>query len=64
MYTIEEHKTKFKEKVLELQALKGKNSRMLTRDHYNDTIVRPKELERADQNYQQYEKTTESEISK
>lgn len=48
MYTIKEHRTKFRKKVLELQALKGKNSLMLRRDKYNDTLVHLKELERAE----------------
>ena len=34
MDSIDDQKTKFNEKDMETQAKKGKNSRMLTREHY------------------------------
>ena len=43
--TIEEHREKFEAKVLEMQEKKGKNSRMLTKDHYDQTVRRLKMLE-------------------
>ena len=45
MYTIDEHKIKFDEKVMTEQSKKGKNSRLLTRDHYESTVNRLKQLE-------------------
>ena len=45
MYSIEEHKQMFNAKVLEDQAKKGKNSRMLTKEHYTETVNRLKMLE-------------------
>ena len=45
MDSIEDHKNKFNEKVLEGQAKKGKNSRMLTKEHYLTTVERLKQLE-------------------
>ena len=45
MITIEEHREKFEAKVLEMQEKKGKNSRMLTKDHYDQTVRRLKMLE-------------------
>jgi Fe-S-cluster formation regulator IscX/YfhJ len=45
MDSIDDQKTKFNEKVLEAQAKKGKNSRMLTREHYLSTVERLKQLE-------------------
>ena len=45
MDSIDDQKTKFNEKVLEAQAKKGRNSRMLTREHYVSTVDRLKQLE-------------------
>lgn len=45
LYTVEHHKEKFYSKVLEMQASKGKNSRMISRANNNETLVRLKELE-------------------
>ena len=45
MYSIEEHKQICNAKVLEDQAKKGKNSRMLTKEHYTATVNRLKMLE-------------------
>ena len=45
MMTIEEHRQKFEVKVLEMQEKKGKNSRMLTKEHYDQTVRRLKVLE-------------------
>ena len=38
MENIDEHRNKFNEKVVELQGRKGKNSRMLTKEHYLQTV--------------------------
>ena len=45
MDSIDDQKTKFNEKDMETQAKKGKNSRMLTREHYFSTVDRLKKLE-------------------
>ena len=45
LYTVEHHKEKFQSKVLEMQATKGKNSRMISRANYHETLVRLKEME-------------------
>ena len=45
MYSIDEHKNMFNAKVLEDQANKGKNRRMLTKEHYTETVNRLKMLE-------------------
>ena len=45
MYSIEEHRAKFNLKVLEEQEMKGKNSRMLSRTHFEETVNRLKLLE-------------------
>ena len=46
MYSIEEHRAKFNLKVLEEQEKKGKNSRMLSRTHFEETVNRLKKLQR------------------
>ena len=45
MYSIEEHRAKFNLKVLEEQEKKGNNSRMLSRTHFEETVIRLKLLE-------------------
>ena len=45
MVNIEEQKIKFYEKISAEQSKKGKNSRVLTREHYNQTVSRLKALE-------------------
>ena len=45
MMSVEEHKIKFEKKVKEEQERKGKNSRMLTKIHYENTVERLKMLE-------------------
>ena len=45
MMSVEEHKIKFEKKVNEEQEKKGKNSRMLTKIHYENTVERLKMLE-------------------
>ena len=45
MYSIEEHRAKFNLKVLEEQEKKGKNSRMLSKTHFEETVNRLKLLE-------------------
>ena len=45
MYSIEEHRAKFNSKVIEEQEKKGKNSRMLNRTHFEETVQRLKLLE-------------------
>ena len=45
MYSIEEHRAKFNLKVLEEQEKKGKNSRMLSRTHFEESVNRLKLLE-------------------
>ena len=45
MYSIEEHRAKFNFKVLEEQEKKGKNSRMLSKTHFEETLNRLKLLE-------------------
>lgn len=42
---IDDHRLKFNERVMELQDKKGKNSRMLTKEHYVKTVERLKILE-------------------
>ena len=42
---IDNHRKRFNEKVLELQEKKGKNSRMLSKDHYVKTVEQLKTLE-------------------
>ena len=43
--SVETHKEKFYAKVMEIQGNKGKNSRMLTEEHYANTVQRLKLLE-------------------
>ena len=45
MDSLDDQKSKFYEKVLEAQAKKGKNSRLLSKQHYLSTVVRLKQLE-------------------
>ena len=42
---IDDHRQKFNDRVMELQEKKGKNSRMLTKEHYMKTVERLKKLE-------------------
>ena len=42
---IDDHRRKFNDRVMELQGKKGKNSRMLTKEHYVKTVERLKILE-------------------
>ena len=45
MENIDNHRKRFNEKVMELQEKKGKNSRMLSKDHYVKTVERLNILE-------------------
>ena len=45
MENIDDHRNRFNEKVIEMQEKKGKNSRMLSKDHYVKTVDRLKILE-------------------
>ena len=45
MMSIEVHCQKFERKVLEEQEKKGENSRMLTKEHFDETVKRLKMLE-------------------
>ena len=45
MVNIEEQKIKFYEKISAERSKKGKNTRMLMREHYNQTVSRMKPLE-------------------
>ena len=46
MEAIDQHRNKFNVKVQEYQEQKGKNSRMLTKEHYVVTVSRLKQLEK------------------
>ena len=46
MEAIDQHRNKFNVKVQEYQELKGKNSHMLTKEHYVATVSRLKQLEK------------------
>ena len=46
MDSIDQHRQKFNLKVQEFQEQKGKNSRMLTKEHYVATVLRLKQLEK------------------
>ena len=46
MDSIDQHRQKFNLKVQEFQEQKGKNSRMLTKEHYVATVSRLKQLEK------------------
>ena len=46
MEAIDQHRNKFDTKVREYQEQKGKNSRMLTKEHYIATVSRLKQLEK------------------
>ena len=46
MEDINQHRNKFNMKVQEYQEQKGKNSRMLTKEHYLATVSRLKQLEK------------------
>ena len=46
MEAIDQHRNRFNVKVQEYQELKGKNSRMLTKEHYVATVSRLKQLEK------------------
>ena len=44
LYTVEHHKEIFHSKVLETQATKGKNSRMISKANFDETLARLKEI--------------------